>query len=483
MAKENREREPVYLPFRIRNINDLLEYLSFVKYKDLKKQEDSFFDLLKNFMYDYGVKDVKAFFDKNKNVSSLVEYIIEHPEYYKYHEISGPINTIQDFIDYLNTLYVSDFEEIKNHPNFKSLVKNLLPKEMQKKINKIDDPYALSKQLVLYVNEKKKKVSEKKSIDNILEKLMPDKIKSYLDQYIISQEEPKTRISFAIYKYINSLIKGKTYQPNLFLIGPSGSGKSYLVRKVVDYLNDVFGEYPYLEEDISKFTASGYVGRDVDAILALFADQYEDIYESCGGIIFLDEIDKRASENTDNDVAGVKVQHELLKIIDGSDKGYVDSSKLLFILAGAFDGLFDDEKHIGFIKQDYYEKKINADDLKAYGIIPELIRRVPNIVQFKPLTKDDYYAIMKNAKDNALSKYLDVMYDSFGVQIRLGDEFLQYLANLAEKKHMGASGIDAVIDEVFAPIESYIFDKDVTYLRIDSVDDLKALYHKINKQD
>lgn len=314
----------------------------------------------------------------------------------------------------------------------------------------------------------------------------PKEFKEFLDQYVIGQDYAKKVLSVAVYNHYKQLSIPNSKQiedgvkiekSNILLLGPTGSGKTLLARTLAQKLN-----VPFAIADATTLTEAGYVGEDVENVLLKLINAADgDIAAAERGIIFIDEIDKigRKSENTSitRDVSGEGVQQALLKILEGTKASVppqggrkhpnqemleIDTTNILFICGGAFVGLDKiieqrlSTASIGFGAEGTHRtseermellSQVTSDDLVKFGLIPELIGRLPMTTALKELNKDDLKKILVEPK-NAITKQFQVSFAIDDVDLSFDDEAIEQIAEVAIKSKTGARGLRAIVEHI-----------------------------------
>lgn len=335
---------------------------------------------------------------------------------------------------------------------------------------------------IMFGDDKEVSADEGELVDAVTELMTPKELDTFLGDYIIGQERARKLVSVAVYNHYKRIFKAHNIQEddteiaksNVLLIGPTGSGKTLMAQTIARVLN-----VPIAIADATSLTEAGYVGEDVENILTKLLQAADgDIQRAEQGIVFIDEIDKvsRMSENRSitRDVSGEGVQQALLKIIEGSvvnipPKGgrkhpnqeftAIDTSNILFICGGAFDGLDEILKKkqgqnvLGFGHEKKTKKEqettfemVEPDDLVSYGLIPELIGRLPIIASLNEISQEDMVRILTEPKNSLVRQYKK-LFSIDNVTLTFEEDALFAIAQKALKRKTGARGLRAILEE------------------------------------
>ena len=308
----------------------------------------------------------------------------------------------------------------------------------------------------------------------------PKDIKEYLDQYVIGQEDAKKYLSVAVYNHYKRLSQEKDdvdiEKSNIIIVGPTGTGKTLLAKTIAKLL-----KVPFAIVDATVLTEAGYVGEDIESLLVrLLAACDYNVKEAERGIVFIDEIDKiaRKSDNPSitRDVSGEGVQQGLLKLLEGSVVNVppqggrkhpeqkmipVDTKNILFICGGAFEGIerkialrlnthvvgYGSNNHISKVERERLLRYVAPQDLRAYGLIPEIIGRLPIVTNLEPLDRDALRRILVEPKNSIVKQY-EKLLQMDGVKLVVKDDALDYIVDKAIEYKLGARGLRSIFETI-----------------------------------
>jgi ATP-dependent Clp protease ATP-binding subunit ClpX len=333
---------------------------------------------------------------------------------------------------------------------------------------------------------RKESEGEKKSRFNF--NMTPRQLYSELSKYVIGQEDAMRQICNSVCYHYQSLSKvGTNHKNNMLLIGPTGCGKTYAIKKIAEIV-----KVPVLISDATKYSGTGYVGGNTEDIIGdLVVKSEGDLNAASRGIVYLDEMDKIAAAEAmgGRDVSGRDVQNGLLKIIEGGEvkvkingiETMFDAKDVLFIGGGAFSGLY---KTLRQYHSADPSKQKDSDDgqtlsaakpyelikaLEKFGMIPEILGRISTVARFRQLSERDLLKILTESKESPIKNYCSD-FEAYGIKVGFSEDALETIAKLAHERAVGARGLQAVLEEGLAPYKFYLPGTGISEVTISSKD-------------
>lgn len=413
--------------------------------------------------------------DERDDEYEKICYICRRPE-----SMCGKLISLPGDMDVCADCMQRSFDSLNGSTNIDDILKNVnIPGISFLNLNDLGHDIPRSQKI-----KKKKKQEEKEKLPELTLKDIPapHKIKERLDEYVIGQDYAKKVISVGVYNHYKRILGEKDdveiEKTNMLMIGPTGSGKTYLVKTLAKLLN-----VPLAIADATSLTEAGYIGDDIESVVSkLLSAADNDVEKAEQGIIFIDEIDKlaRKRNTTTRDVNGESVQQGILKLLEGSivevpvgsnSKNAmvplvpVDTQNILFICGGAFPDLEDIIKQrlskktsMGFLAdlKDKYDKEdvlsqVTSEDLREFGLIPEFIGRLPMVFTLKELTEEMLVAVLKEPRNAILKQYRKLLAMD-EVELNFEEEALELIAKEAMKRKTGARALRAILEEFMLDI-------------------------------